>query len=378
MAYPEALKKTLAQQYENGKRVSVISAETGIPANSIYRWIKSYKLIYAENYSFTPKDFDSLHRRTEKLIHMIEILRLTKCVSSIPLKKRLAIMDEIYGSYPRYSVHEICEAMEVSRGTFYNHIFRKAETGKKDQRELLLMQKVQQIFTESGERYGADKIMKVLAASGLHVSKKRVLEIMQELGLESVRQGAKRISINKKEQSANKLKRNFSADRPNKIWVSDITHFSVHNKHFFICVIIDLYSRKVVAHRVSDHQSKQLVSSTLRIAIQNRKPPAGLIFHSDRGIQYTSKSFRSLLFENGMEQSLSSKGTPYDNAVAEAFFSTLKKEELYRTDYRSESEFKRGLNEYIEFYNKTRAHAYLKYKSPDEYEASFSAKNDSR
>ena len=79
-----------------------------------------------------------------------------------------------------------------------------------------------------------------------------------------------------------------------------------------------------------------------------------------------------------MEQSLSSKGTPYDNAVAEAFFSTLKKEELYRTDYRSESEFKRGLNEYIEFYNNTRAHAYLKYKSPDEYEASFSAKNDSR
>lgn len=374
MAYSEALKKSLAQQYENGERVSVISAETGIPANSIYRWIKSYKLIYAENYSFTPKDFDSLHRRTEKLTHIIEILRLTKCISSIPLKKRLAIMDEIYGSYPRYSVHELCEAMEVSRGTFYNHLFRRADTGKKEQRELLLMQKVQQIFTDSGERYGADRIMKVLAKSGLHVSKNHVLEIMQELGLESVRQGAKRISINKKEQNANKLKRFFSADRPNKVWVSDITHFGVCDKHFYICVIIDLYSRKVVAHRVSEYQSKQLVSSTLRIAIQSRKPPAGLIFHSDRGIQYTSKSFRRLLSENGMEQSLSAKGTPYDNAVAEAFFSTLKKEELYRRDYRTEADFKRSLDQYIVFYNTSRAHAYLKYRSPDEYEALYSAK----
>ncbi len=376
MAYKEELKISLVRQYERGAAVSDIAKESGVPENSIYRWIREYKTIKAENYCFTPREYDHLKKRVEKLTHMIEILRLSGCISAIPLKKRLPIMEAIYNSHSSYSVHEICEAMEVARGTFYNHIFRRIDTRRKEERELRLIKTVQQIYTDSGQRYGADRIMKVLAVSGTHVSKKHVLEIMQELGIESVRQGAKRISVNKKEKPANKLRRDFSADAPNMVWVSDITYFSFREKHFFICAVIDLFSRMVVSYGMSERASKQLVSSTLRRAIEERKPDPGLVFHSDRGSQYTSKSFQQLLADKGIIPSLSEKGKPYDNAVAEAFFSTMKKEELYRRDYHSDKDFRKGIKDYIVFYNSNRAHAYLNYRSPAEFEALYYEKND--
>ena len=140
-------------------------------------------------------------------------------------------------------------------------------------------------------------------------------------------------------------------------------------------MILDLFSRKVVAYKVSRKNSTQLITATFKTAWEQRSPDVGLIFHSDRGAQYTSHRFRQLLHQQSVEQSFSNSGKPHDNAVAESFFATLKKEDLYRKDYTSEAAFKRGLASYIEFYNTQRPHHTLKNRTPCQVEDLFMSGN---
>ena len=135
-----------------------------------------------------------------------------------------------------------------------------------------------------------------------------------------------------------------------------------------VCVILDLFSRKVVAHRVSPKNSTYLVTSTFRQAYRNRNEPQHLMFHSDQGPQYTSNTFRKLLRMNKVVQSFSKSGRPHDNAVAESFFASMKREEIYRTQYHSERQFMESVDTYIEFYNTKRPHSTLNYKTPDGFE----------
>ena len=376
MSYPRELKIALVREYEQGKTVAEISKSRGIPENSIYRWIREYKTIVADSYSFTPSDYNKLQKHSKKADHVLEIIRLSGFISVLPLKKRLATAETIYRGHSEYSVHEICEALDIDRGTFYNHIFRRRDTSWRDEKEHRLMLTVQQVFDESGQRYGADRITKTMNAQGISINKQHVLSIMHELGLEAMSEGSKKTYKQKREQHANKVRRQFSVDRPNKVWVSDITYFNCCGKSMYICVVIDLYSRMVVGYSVSGKDSKQIVSSAIKKAIESRKPEKGLILHSDRGNQYVANSLNNLLKKHGIEQSFSASGKPYDNAVAEAFFSILKKEELYRYQYRSVHDFLESLDNYIEYYNKTRVHSFLRYLSPAQFEAKNSAKND--
>ena len=158
------------------------------------------------------------------------------------------------------------------------------------------------------------------------------------------------------------------------MWVSDITSFMVKEKYYYICVIIDLFSRKIIAHGISDINSTYLVSSTFRKARESRNPTGELMFHSDQSVQYTSHTFQKLMRMNNIVQSFSKTGSPHDNAVVEAFFSSMKKEELYRTNYKSEREFRAGVDEYIQFYNTKRPHATLKFKTPEWHETQYKSK----
>lgn len=376
MSYPKDTKIALVKEYEQGKTVATISKDSGIPENSIYRWIREYHTINTTNTSFTPSDHNKLQLHASKLEHMLEIVRMSGCVTASPLKKRLTIAETIYHTHTEYSVREICEALEIDRGTFYNHIFRRRDTSWRDEKEKQLMLIVQQVFDDSGQRYGANRITKTMKAQGISINKQHVLDIMHELGLEAMSEGAKNSYKKKREQHTNRIRREFSVDKPNKVWVSDITYFNCDGKHLYLCVIIDLFSRMVVGYTISKRESKQLVSGTLKKAIEFRNPEPGLIFHSDRGGQYISNSFVSLLKKSGMEQSLSESGKPYDNAVAEAFFSIIKKEEMYRHQYKSVHDFQESVANYIEYYNKTRVHSFLGYLSPVQFESKFCGNND--
>lgn len=363
--YLPEFRQQIVLSIQNGQAIAKASQKYQVAQSTLYRWIKN--AVPTADLSIT--DYNTLQRKSQRLEHILQIIHLSSIIEKVPLEKRLAILVQLHEQFEQYSVHELCEALNVARGTFYNHIFRKADRTKYMEEQQTLMLQVKQIFDDSKQRYGAEKIRVTLAENGIHVGKERIRKIMNELGLVSIRENAK--SNYKKRQQCQKrnlLNQEFKAKRQNEIWVSDITYFKVKDYAVYLCVIIDLFSRRVVGYRTSRKSSTHLVTATFRQAFEDRGHPGELTFHSDRGGQYISDTFMFLLRSYGVRQSFSNSGRPYDNAVAETFFATFKKEEAYRRDYSSEADFRKSVDEYIQFYNEVRPHQTLAYKSPARFE----------
>ncbi len=371
--HPFEFKTKVIRRYQNGESIKSLSLELHIAQGTLYRWRKEYCTIQGTNRTYTPKEFGAISRRLVKLEHEMEIICLSQCITSVPLQKRLSILENLYHqSDNTYSVHELCEALDVARGTFYNHIFRRADRSQRDQEQAQLMRVVQQAFDDSGQRYGAEKIRITLAESGIRVGIKRIAAIMQELDLHSIRLDSKKqFKKYQKYRKQNLLEQHFTANRPNQTWVSDITYFKVNDYWLYLCIILDLFSRKIVGYRVSRNASTNLVTGTFRAAFRERGTPADLTFHSDRGKQYTSAAFTALLQKCGAKQSFSATARPHDNAVAEAFFASFKREEAYRREYTSEQSFHKSVEQYVQFYNEVRPHRSLRYKTPQAFEDAY-------
>lgn len=365
MRYTNQEKADIVAQYKQGRSTQDLSAEYGVCERTIYRWAKIYcEMNPGEKQTFTAKEYDMLLRRVNKLENIISVLKAVNCTVHAPLKEKLHELELLYG---QYDVHTLCEALDVSRGTFYNHILRNKKGNawfekRRDEYRIL----IREIFEEYHQVLGAEKIRTILTQRGHQVSTKFVADLMREMGLTSVRTTAKQdyLKLREPEKKKNVLQQQFHADKPNQIWVSDVACFKLGDHYLYTCVILDLFSRKVVAYKISKKNSTQLITSTFKVAWEQRSPGTGLIFHSDRGSQYTSHRFQQLLHERSVVQSFSSSGKPHDNAVAESFFATFKKEELYRKDYASEAEFRRGVDSYIEFYNCRRPHRTLRNQTP--------------
>ena len=371
--YSTKFKTEVIKRYQNGESILALSQELCIAQSTIYHWRKEYYSIKTANRTYTPKEFDALSRRLEKLEHEMEIIKQSGYIADVPLQKKLSVLESIYRQADNtYSVHELCEALDIARGTFYNYIFRRADHSKREEAQVELMRLVQQVFDDSSQRFGAEKIRVTLTESGVCVSTKRIAAIMRELGLQSVRPDAKK-QYKKQQQykKQNLLERQFTAKHPNQIWVSDITYFKVNDYWVYLCVILDLFSRKIVGYRVSRNASTNLVTSTFRTAFRERGNPSSLTFHSDRGKQYTSAAFTALLQKCGVKQSFSATARPHDNAVAETFFASFKKEEAYRREYTSEKGYRKSVEQYIQFYNELRPHRTLKYKTPTAFEKAY-------
>jgi len=376
MVYTHQEKAGIIAQYRQGRSANDLSAEYGVCKRTIYRWAKEYRdIVPNEKRTLTTKEYDMLLRRVEKLENIVAILKTVNCTVHDPLKKKLHELELLYD---QYDVHTLCEALDVSRGTFYNHILRNKRGNawfEKRREEYCIL--IREVFDEYRQVLGAEKIRTILVQRGYQVSIEYVARLMKEMGLASIHSTAKQdyIKLNATEKKRNILRQQFQANRPNQIWIGDVTCFKLGERYLYTCVILDLFSRRIVAHNVSKKNSTQLITSTFKTAWEQRSPNAGLIFHSDRGAQYTSHRFRQLLHERSVEQSFSNSGKPHDNAVAESFFATLKKEDLYRKDYTSEAAFKRGLASYIEFYNTKRPHRTLKNQTPCQVEELFMSSN---
>ena len=367
--YDNALIQRVVEEYRKGQSVALLCAEHNIPRSTIYFWIKqSQKLKSQSGTDLSYQDYYNLKRKYNKLEEKLEVIKATECSLSAPLQEKLAALEKLYG---QYSVHVLCEALEVSRGTFYNHIFRRTENKWYEIRREEIKEQIKVAFDESKQRFGSKKIHAVLLEQGVKTSPGYIADLMSEMGLQSVGRHSKkdyqkRITSKKRQ---NRLQQQFDVSEPNRVWVSDTTQFKVKDKRYYICVIIDLFSRKVVAHSISQKHSTYLITTTLKRALENRNYPQQLMFHSDQGTQYTSKTFRNRLSVNNIVQSFSRSGRPHDNAVAEAFFSLLKRHELYRVDFKSEREFYDSVNNYIVFYNTKQPHGSLGYKTPERFEA---------
>ena len=185
--YSTKFKTEVIKRYQNGESILALSQELRIAQSTIYHWRKEFCSIKAANRIYTPKEFDALSRRLEKLEHEMEIIKRSGYIADVPLQKKLSVLENIYRQADNtYSVHELCEALDIARGTFYNYIFRRADHSKREEAQIELMRLVQQVFDDSSQRFGAEKIRVTLAGSGVRVSTKRIAAIMRELGLQSV------------------------------------------------------------------------------------------------------------------------------------------------------------------------------------------------
>lgn len=231
------------------------------------------------------------------------------------------------------------------------------------------------IYADYDKRLGAYKIQYILGRDyGIHISTGRVYRLMKEMDLPrmSTEKPRRRKAPAETGEYPNHLHQAFNQKAPNLVWASDFTYIRVGQKWYYLCVVIDLFSRKVISWNISAKPDVELVMTAFRRAYAARKAPYGLIFHSDRGTQYTAFAFRKLLDSLNVVQSFSKKAYPFDNAVCEAFFKYLKKEEVDRKLYHSLEELKLSIFEYIEgFYNTKRPHVSLGYLTPNEFEDAY-------
>lgn len=250
----------------------------------------------------------------------------------------------------------------------------KRKESRRDQDDRVLLREIRKIFLESGKRYGRPKLLEGLRNQGYRVGGNRVGKLMQRAGIRSICTKKWKVATTDSKHnmpvSANLIGRNFSAPGPNRVWVSDITYIRTKTGWLYLCVILDLYSRRIVGWSLQPHMKATLVCEALRRALAKRTvEPWKLIFHSDRGSQYASNLVRNLLRENKIISSMSRKGDCYDNAVAESVFGIIKRELVHITELENLVDTRREMFQYIEgFYNRRRIHSYLDYMSPEEFE----------
>ena len=245
----------------------------------------------------------------------------------------------------------MCAALDISKRTYYK--YRDAED--KDYYDYLL---IKEIFDESKGTYGYRRICEgLLIKYGVIFNHKKVQRIMKKYNIKpqytkkKKNQSYKRIEANVK---PNLVKRNFKTNKENKIWVTDITYLIFNDKRAYLSTILDLYDRKIVAYKINKFNDLKIVIDTLNEAIAKRKDVHGLIIHSDQGFQYTSYEYKAICESNGIQISMSRKGTPIDDSPMESFHAILKKETLYNNDITNLQEYIALVEDWLEFYNTKR------------------------
>lgn len=269
-----------------------------------------------------------------------------------------------------FNVDTMCEALDVSRSGYYSH--KNALPTLRQNQDERLTKLIIKSFYESDRNYGTERIQRDLRDWGENVSRRRIGRLMKKAGLVCKTIKKFKATTNSKHNesiSPNLLNRKFKVDEPNQVWVGDITYIWTDMGWLYLATVIDLFSRKVVGWSMSDRMKTSLVNDAMQMAIWQRKPPKGLIWHTDRGSQYASKEHRALLKQHHIQQSMSRKGDCWDNAVAESFFHTLKTELVFHERYKTREQAHASIFEYIEvFYNRKRRHSANNLMSPANFE----------
>jgi transposase InsO family protein len=274
-----------------------------------------------------------------------------------------------------HRVQRMCHAFEVSRSGYYKYLSRE-KNGKRNKENIILLTHLLNIWIQSRRVYGSPRLTAALRNMGNKVNQKRVVRLMHINGIKAFRKKKYRnVATSKHNTPAaeNLLMRNFTADGPNKIWLGDITYIRTKEGFLYLAVVMDMFSRMPVGYNMQNHSRTPLVVDAFRKAIETRGIPNKLIFHSDQGTQYASDEFKQILSDYGVIQSMSRKGNCYDNAPMESFFHTLKTElsSFGRFNTRKQAEYE--VKNYIDnFYIRSRLHSSLNYKSPLEFELSYS------
>jgi putative transposase len=270
-----------------------------------------------------------------------------------------------------YPVKTMCRLLEVSRSGFYR--WNKMTASKRAREDAKLRPRIAASHAASGETYGSPRVQADLVAEGFEVGKNRVARLMREMGLYALPERRFRRTTDSSHGlgfATDLVQRDFNPSAPNRVWASDITYVWTDDGWAYLAVVLDLFSRRVVGWAIAEHMRTELVLDALGRALSTREvDEADLTHHSDRGSQYASEAFTKRLEQAGVKWSMGATGCCFDNAAAESFFATLKKELIHRNRYRDLAAARVSINAYINcFYNSRRRHSALGYLSPIDFE----------
>lgn len=274
-----------------------------------------------------------------------------------------------------HSISRLCKVLGVTRQGY--HAWRRRGPSLRQLGDQELKKLIATIYDGSHQTYGAVRVNDELREEHqIRVGRKRVARLMRELEIQGVSRRGKRVRTTVADAKAppapDLVERKFSADRPNALWLADSTYVPTFEGYLFLGIVMDMYSRKIVGWSMRDDLKADLVVDALAMAVTRRRPPAGLVHHSDRGSQFTSLAFGRTLRESGLVASMGSRGDAYDNAACESCISTLKVEWIKRHRYTTRDQARLSIFRYIEtFYNPRRRHSALGGISPDDYEQRF-------
>ena len=283
---------------------------------------------------------------------------------------KYAVIDEHRSEYP---VKTLCRVLEVSRSVYY--AFKQARVSLRSQEDLAMRANIVRINAAHRWAPGAVKMWHLLNAEGIKCGKHRIIRLRKLENIQTTR--IKRFrAMNAMDRIQppvpDLVKRGFQVNAPNKIWVGDITSLRTKEGWIHLAIVLDLFARRIVGWSMDTTQAVALPMAALSMALVQRKPCAGLIFHSDQGTVYGCNEYRALMEKHGVLPSMSRKGNCHDNAVAESFFSNLKNEVMHHRLFTSREEAKAVVNDYIEvYYNRERLHQTLDYQTPVSVEAAF-------
>ncbi|EPU1376648.1 IS3 family transposase, partial [Klebsiella pneumoniae] len=367
---PEFKEEAVRQITERGYSISEVSERLGVSAHSLYKWLRAVK---PDNNGQQAQDL--LDARTE-ILRLKAQLKRTEEERDI-LKKGSAVLCK--GARLKYrfindhreiwSIVTMCRVLKVARAGFYVWLHNPVSAGEKDNQRLLAL--IRDSYTLSGGVYGYRRIHGDLREIGEVCSRNRVAKIMRKNRIQAIH-GYKVPRGTRGRPSLiapNRVQREFTVVKPNQVWVTDITYIRTWQGWLYLAVVIDLFARNVVGWSMKPTLSRELALDALLMAVWRGKPSENVIVHSDQGSQYGSDDWQRFCRANNLAPSMSRRGNCWDNAVAESFFSSLKKERIRKRIYKTRDMARADIFDYIEvFYNRNRRHSHLGGVSPEAFE----------
>jgi putative transposase len=278
-----------------------------------------------------------------------------------------------------HSIKTMCRVLGVSRSGF--HAWERRAPSARQLQDERLLERIREIHAENRGVYGSPRVHAELAlADGVRVGRKRVERLMRQAaisGLVARQRGRTTIRVPGVRFCEDLVDRAFLASAPDRLWVADITYLRTWEGWLYLVAVQDVFSRRIVGWSMADHMRTELVTDALQMALAHRRPAPGLIWHSDQGSQFVSLAFGQKARAAGIAQSMGSRGDCFDNAVAESFFATIKKELIHQRSWPSKAELRTEVFEYIEvFFNRRRRHSTLGHVSPEQFEINTSTKTE--
>lgn len=368
--YSEAYKWSLYEKYRSGFTLTELQEISGITDKPLREWFRYFDLLYSQASSISLEEVHQksaqLRKQLEKMHVELRLLQNKAVLAAVPEPVRISCARHLL---ERYGPNIVCRSLKIRKSNLYYYTLHRPSVTVYEKHNLELMPAIREICGHNLKRIGAEKIRQQLISQGFTVSKRKVLELLRKISpWNSPPQRKGDCQAECPCDCINILARRFSPPKPNMAWLSDITEIQTDSGKFYLCVVLDLFARKVVAARLSETEGTSLISHTFQDAYYSRRPSKNLIFHSDQGGQYRSLEFRSLLLGHKVRQSFSAPGVPYDNAPMESFFASLKVEEIHRFHYAGISDLTASLRDYISFYNNKRPHTSIGGRTPAEAE----------